>query len=137
MFYVLLPCRCKRLQNQQLIHKASADERSRRADTGIPLNYRHMPGFGVHTFKMINEAGKETYVKFHWKPQQGEATLTNEQADQVEAGLGPKKPVTATLDLFNSIEKGEKLHSVNDCSSGCLRLRCVTCSHARFNKLWH
>ena len=78
------------------------------ADTGIPLNYRHMPGFGVHTFKMINEAGKETYVKFHWKPQQGEATLTNEQADKVEAGLGPKKPVTATLDLFNSIEKGEQ-----------------------------
>ena len=29
-----------------------------------------MPGFGVHTFKMINEAGKETYVKFHWKTQQ-------------------------------------------------------------------
>ncbi len=29
-----------------------------------------MPGFGVHTFKMINEAGKETYIKFHWKTQQ-------------------------------------------------------------------
>ena len=41
-----------------------------RADTGIPKNYRQMPGFGVHTFKMINEAGKETYVKFHWKTQQ-------------------------------------------------------------------
>ena len=41
-----------------------------RADTGIPKNYRQMPGFGVHTFKMINEAGKETYIKFHWKTQQ-------------------------------------------------------------------
>jgi catalase len=35
-------------------------------DVGIPLNYRHMPGFGVHTFKLINKAGREVYVKFHW-----------------------------------------------------------------------
>lgn len=41
-------------------------------DAGIPLNYRHMPGFGVHTFKLINKAGKETYVKFHWVPKCGE-----------------------------------------------------------------
>jgi catalase len=94
-----------------------------------------MPGFGVHTFKMINEAGKETYVKFHWKTQQGEATLTNEQADEVEAGLGPKKPVTATLDLFNSIEKGERpflvvKHGVGD--SNVLR-PCIRCKHAPIN----
>ncbi len=41
-------------------------------DIGVPLNYRHMEGFGVHTFKLVNAAGKETLVKFHWKPKCGE-----------------------------------------------------------------
>lgn len=40
-------------------------------DVGIPLNYRHMPGFGVHTFKLLNQAGNEVYVKFHWIPKCG------------------------------------------------------------------
>jgi hypothetical protein len=35
-------------------------------NVGIPLNYRHMPGFGVHTFELINKAGRAVYVKFHW-----------------------------------------------------------------------
>ena len=30
-----------------------------------------MPGFGVHTFRLLNKAGKETFVKFHWIPKQG------------------------------------------------------------------
>ena len=63
-------CRCI----HSLAHGWTAQRNVRclrcRADTGIPKNYRQMPGFGVHTFKMINEAGKETYVKFHWKTQQ-------------------------------------------------------------------
>jgi hypothetical protein len=41
-------------------------------DVGIPLNYRHMEGFGVHTFKLVAACGKETLVKFHWKPKCGE-----------------------------------------------------------------
>ena len=40
-------------------------------DVGIPKDYRHMDGFGVHTFELINKAGKETLVKFHWKTSQG------------------------------------------------------------------
>ena len=43
-------------------------------DIGIPKDYRHMDGFGVHTFKLINKAGKETLVKFHWKTKQGART---------------------------------------------------------------
>jgi hypothetical protein len=35
---------------------------------GIPKNYRHMEGFGVHTYTLVNKAGKVTYVKFHWQP---------------------------------------------------------------------
>ena len=41
-------------------------------DVGIPKSYRFMPGFGVHTFRLLNKAGKETLVKFHWVPKQGE-----------------------------------------------------------------
>ena len=44
-------------------------------DVGIPLNYRHMPGFGVHTFKLLNQSGKEVYVKFHWIPKCGTSSL--------------------------------------------------------------
>ena len=40
-------------------------------DIGVPLNYRHMEGFGVHTFKLVAACGKETLVKFHWKPKCG------------------------------------------------------------------
>jgi hypothetical protein len=41
-------------------------------DVGVPANYRHMEGFGVHTFMLLNKAGRETLVKFHWKPTCGE-----------------------------------------------------------------
>ena len=41
-------------------------------DVGIPKCYRTMPGFGVHAFKMLARDGRETFVKFHWKPKQGE-----------------------------------------------------------------
>jgi len=40
-------------------------------DVGVPANYREMPGFGVHTFTLINREGKVTYVKFHWLPKAG------------------------------------------------------------------
>ena len=52
-------------------------------DVGIPLNYRHMEGFGVHTFTLINKEGKITYVKFHWKPTCGVKCLLEEEAIQV------------------------------------------------------
>ena len=49
-------------------------------DVGIPLNYRHMEGFGVHTFTLINKEGKITYVKFHWKPTCGVKNLLEDEA---------------------------------------------------------
>ena len=42
-------------------------------DVGIPADYRHMSGSGVHTYSVINGAGKVTYVKFHWVPTVGKA----------------------------------------------------------------
>jgi catalase len=40
-------------------------------DIGIPRDYRHMDGFGVHTFKWINRTGHFVFVKYHWKSEQG------------------------------------------------------------------
>lgn len=71
---------------------------------GIPADWRHMEGFGVHTFKMVNKAGKETYVKFHWKPTCGVKVLTDEEAKEV--GMANNVQSHATEDLWNSIESG-------------------------------
>ena len=38
------------------------------SDRAIPRSFRFMEGFGVHTFRLVNAAGRSTYVKFHWKP---------------------------------------------------------------------
>lgn len=57
------------------------------SDRTLPRSFRMMEGFGVHTFKLINEKGKETFVKFHWKPKLGlqstiwEETLKLQAAD--------------------------------------------------------
>jgi len=72
-------------------------------DIGIPKCYRTMPGFGVHTFRLINASGKETYVKFHWVPKQGVHTLTDEEAIQV----GGSNHSHATKDLYEAIAAGD------------------------------
>lgn len=57
------------------------------SDRTLPRSFRMMEGFGVHTFKLVNEKGKETFVKFHWKPKLGlqstiwEETLKLQAAD--------------------------------------------------------
>lgn len=50
------------------------------SDRGIPRSYRMMEGFGVHTFRMINAAGKSTFVKFHWRPTIGSSSLIWDEA---------------------------------------------------------
>ena len=45
------------------------------SDRGIPRSYRMMDGFGVHTFRLVNDLGKSTFVKFHWKPLLGVHSL--------------------------------------------------------------
>lgn len=68
-------------------------------DVGIPRDYRHMPGFGVHTFKMINKAGSETLVKFHWIPKAGTQCLLEDEAIEI-GGLNHSH---ATQDLSSAI----------------------------------
>ena len=51
------------------------------SDRGIPASYRHMHGFGSHTFSLINADGERHWVKFHFRTQQGIENLTDAEAD--------------------------------------------------------
>jgi len=73
------------------------------SDRGIPRTYRHMDGFSSHTFKMVNKDGKASWVKFHFKTEQGIECLTQEEGDRI-AGTNPDY---ATEDLFEAIARKE------------------------------
>ncbi len=72
------------------------------SDRGIPRSYRMMEGFGVHTFRSVNNAGDTSLVKFHWKPVLGVHSLTWEEA-QLLAGTDPD---FHRRDLADAIEGG-------------------------------
>lgn len=73
------------------------------SDRGIPATYRHMDGFGSHTFSLISAAGERTWVKFHFKTNQGIKNLTDAEA---EAIVG-KDRESHQRDLYESIENGD------------------------------
>lgn len=72
-------------------------------DRGIPRDYRHMEGFGVHAFKLVSASGRETLVKFHWKPTCGVECLIGDEP----ARVGGANHSHATQDLYDAIERGE------------------------------
>ncbi|KWV33151.1 catalase [Micromonospora rifamycinica] len=72
------------------------------SDRGIPRSYRTMEGFGVHTFRLVNEAGATVLAKFHWKPKLGVHSLEWEEA-QLLAGMDPD---FHRRDLYDAIEAG-------------------------------
>ena len=73
------------------------------SDRGIPASYRHMHGFGSHTYSFINDKNERFWVKFHFKTRQGIKNLTNDEAAQIIA----KDRESNQRDLFESIEKGD------------------------------
>lgn len=73
------------------------------SDRGIPFGYRHMDGFGSHTYSMINAQGERFWVKWHFKTLQGIKNLARETAAQL-AGTDPD---FSQRDLFHAIESGE------------------------------
>jgi catalase len=73
------------------------------SERGIPLSYRHMNGYGSHTFSLINAAGERHWVKFHFKTQQGIQCLTDAEAET----LVGKDRESHQRDLYESIEKGD------------------------------
>lgn len=70
---------------------------------GIPASYRHMEGFGVNTYKMVNAEGKTVLVKYHFHPRCGLASLTAEEAAKVQG----KDLGSASKDLYDAIERKE------------------------------
>lgn len=73
------------------------------SDRGIPYSYRHMDGFGSHTFSFINEKNERIWVKFHLKTQQGIKNLTDQEAEEI---IG-KCRESHQRDLYESIEKSD------------------------------
>jgi catalase len=73
------------------------------SDRTIPRSLRTMEGFGIHTFRLVNDAGKSTFVKFHWKPKQGVASTIWDEAVKI-AGADPD---FQRRDLFEAIDRGD------------------------------
>lgn len=73
------------------------------SDRGTPDGYRHMNGYGSHTFKLVGEKSEPVYVKFHFKTDQGIKNLTSQRADEL-AGADPDY---AIRDLYNAIARGD------------------------------
>ncbi|KAI9253562.1 catalase-like domain-containing protein [Sporodiniella umbellata] len=70
---------------------------------GTPRSLRQVEGFGVHTYRLINEDRKAVFVKFHWKPVQGLSNLVWDEASKI-AG---KDIDYHRNDLYTAIEKGD------------------------------
>lgn len=73
------------------------------SDRAIPRSYGTMEGFGVHTFRMINDQGKSKFVKFHWKPVGGVHSLVWDEAQKL---IG-KDPDFHRRGLWDQIEDGQ------------------------------
>lgn len=73
------------------------------SDRAIPRSFRMMEGFGVHTFRFVNEKGKARFVKFHWKPLLGVHSVVWDEAQKISG----QDPDFLRRDLWESIENGD------------------------------
>lgn len=89
-FWTLLP---------EALHQVTITMSSR----GIPYSYRHMHGFGSHTYSFINAKNERIWVKFHLRTLQGIKNLTDQEAEAIIA----KDRESHQRDLFEAIERGE------------------------------
>ncbi len=72
------------------------------SDRALPRSFRFMEGFGVHTFRLVTEEGKSTFVKFHWKPKLGMQSVLWNEAVKINGA----DPDFHRRDLWNSIQAG-------------------------------
>ena len=72
------------------------------SDRGIPRSYRMMQGFGVHTFRLVNDKGQSVFCKFHWKPLLGTHSLVWDEAVKIMGA----DPDFHRRDLWEAIESG-------------------------------
>ncbi len=73
------------------------------SNRGTPYGFRHMNGYGTHTFSFINEKGDKVFIKYHFKTAQGIKNLTKEE----QAIIPGKNPCFAAQDLYEAIERKE------------------------------
>ena len=72
------------------------------SDRALPRSFRMMEGFGVHTFRFINEQNKSTFVKFHWKPLLGVHSVAWDEAQNISG----KDSDFHRRDLWDAIDSG-------------------------------
>ena len=72
------------------------------SDRTIPRSFRMMEGFGIHTFRLVNADGKSTFVKFHWRPTIGSASVIWDEAVKINGA----DPDFHRRDLYEAIAKG-------------------------------
>jgi catalase len=72
------------------------------SDRAIPRSFRMMEGFGVHTFRLVDERGTSRFVKFHWKPALGVHSVLWDEAQKISG----KDPDFLRRDLWEAIESG-------------------------------
>ncbi|HEY0105391.1 MAG TPA: catalase, partial [Rhizomicrobium sp.] len=73
------------------------------SDRTIPRSFRFMEGFGVHTFRLVDAAGKATFVKFHWKPKLGLQSVAWNEAVKINGA----DPDFHRRDLWDAIRLGD------------------------------
>jgi len=73
------------------------------SDRTIPRSFRFMEGFGVHTFRLVNAAGKSTFVKFHWKPKLGMQSVVWNEAVKINGA----DPDFHRRDLWQAVTGGD------------------------------
>jgi len=72
------------------------------SDRAIPRSLRMMEGFGVHTFRLINEEGEQKFVKFHWRPKLGNCSVLWDEALKINGA----DPDFHRRDLWEAISQG-------------------------------
>ncbi|SFB10511.1 catalase [Poseidonocella pacifica] len=73
------------------------------SDRAIPRSFRFMEGFGVHTFRFVNERGESHFVKFHWKPKLGLQSVVWDEAVKINGA----DPDFHRRDLWDAIRAGD------------------------------
>ncbi len=73
------------------------------SDRAIPRSLRMMEGFGIHTFRLVNADGRATFVKFHWRPTIGSASVVWDEAGKINGA----DPDFHRRDLYEAIDKGD------------------------------
>ncbi|MEQ9518200.1 MAG: catalase [Parvibaculum sp.] len=73
------------------------------SDRGLPTSYRHVNGYGSHTFSFINAKNERFWVKFHFKTKQG---IKTQSGDDAAKAMGEDRE-THQRDLYEAIEKGD------------------------------